>query len=83
MVRLVGLHRLLAFGALARNLQGDLPAGQPGLARLLDPYEITPAKVKIDGRALQGYRTEHLADAWTRYLPGIAPEPEPAEPRPP
>ncbi len=59
--------------------------GQPidarGLARLLDPYEITPAKVKVAGRSLQGYRAEHLADAWTRYLPPPAPaETEPAEP---
>lgn len=47
--------------------------GQPlharGLARLLDPYDICPGKVKVAGRPLQGYRAGHLADAWTRYLP--------------
>jgi hypothetical protein len=63
------------------------------LARLLSRYEyddpttgqpvpIEPRKVKLGGRSLQGYRAEHLADAWTRYLPPAAsPEPpEPAEP---
>jgi hypothetical protein len=59
--------------------------GQPldarGLARLLDPYEIAPVKVKTDGRAVQGYRAEHLADAWTRYLPPPVPTgTQPAEP---
>src|SRR6266851_8644652 len=56
------------------------PLDARGLARLLDPYEITPAKVKVAGRSLQGYRAEHLADAWTRYLPPIPAEAEPAEP---
>jgi hypothetical protein len=47
--------------------------GQPldarGLSRLLNPYDIAPAKVKVGGRSLQGYRADDLADAWTRYLP--------------
>ena len=68
------------------DLKGQ-PLDARGLARLLDPYDITPAKVKVGGRALQGYRAEHLADAWTRYLPPPTPadtEPaEPPEPEPP
>lgn len=37
-------------------------------------------KVKTDGRALQGYRREHLWDAFTRYLDPVATEAEPPEP---
>ena len=40
-------------------------------------------KVKVARKALQGYRAEHLADAWTRYLPSILAEAEPPEPKPP
>jgi hypothetical protein len=59
------------------DLKGQ-PLDARGLARLLDPYDVYPGKVKIDGRALQGYRAEHLADAWTRYLhPPDDTEPEP------
>jgi hypothetical protein len=65
--------------------------GQPldarALARLLAPYDITSAKVKVAGKPLQGYRAEHLADAWTRYLPpptaGQAEPSELPEPEPP
>ena len=50
-----------------------------GLSRLLEPYDVRPAKVKTQGKALQGYRADALADAWNRYLP--PPEnPEPPEP---
>jgi hypothetical protein len=54
-----------------------------GLARRLRQYEVCSVKVKTDGRALQGYRREHLWDTWTRYLtpaPQGAEPPEPAEP---
>ncbi|HEY3957964.1 MAG TPA: DUF3631 domain-containing protein [Streptosporangiaceae bacterium] len=75
---LTQLHALDA--APWADLKGQ-PLDARGLARLLDPYDITPAKVKVNGRALQGYRAEHLADAWTRYLPPPDPaETEPAEP---
>jgi hypothetical protein len=75
---LAQLHALDA--ALWADLKGQ-PLDARGLARLLDPYDITPAKVKVAGQALQGYRAEHLADAWTRYLPPPDPaEAEPAEP---
>jgi hypothetical protein len=81
---LTQLHALDA--APWADLKGQ-PLDARGLARLLDPYDITPAKVKVGGRALQGYRAEHLADAWTRYLPppdlGEAEPAEPPEPEPP
>jgi hypothetical protein len=74
------LTRLHALDAAPwADLKGQ-PLDPRGLARLLDPYDIYPGKVKVAGRALQGYRAEHLADAWTRYLP---PPPTPAEPEPP
>jgi hypothetical protein len=52
------------------------PLDPRALSRLLDQYEIHPAKVKIDGRSLQGYRAADLTDAWTRYLP---PQPKPPD----
>jgi hypothetical protein len=39
------------------------------LAKLLRPYGVRSTDVKVDGRALKGYRRDHLYDAWTRYLP--------------
>ncbi|HTX85199.1 MAG TPA: DUF3631 domain-containing protein [Streptosporangiaceae bacterium] len=74
---LTSLHALDA--APWADLKGQ-PLDARGLARLLDPYDIYPGKVKVAGRSLQGYRAEHLADAWTRYLPPPAVEAEPAEP---
>jgi hypothetical protein len=51
-----------------------------GLAQRLRQYGVTSTKVKVDGKALQGYRREDLWDSWTRYLsPGVA-EAEPPEP---
>lgn len=76
----VGQHLLWLPWLRYRNGAVCVPLDARGLARLLDPYEITPAKVKVVGRSLQGYRAEHLADAWTRYLPPIPAETEPAEP---
>ncbi|GAA2134553.1 DUF3631 domain-containing protein [Actinomadura napierensis] len=47
--------------------------GQPlnarNLAKLLKPYGVTSTDVKVGGKGLKGYRREHLADAWSRYLP--------------
>jgi hypothetical protein len=45
------------------------PLDARGLSRLLDPYDVEPVKVKVNGRPLQGYRADQLADAWARYLP--------------
>lgn len=64
------------------DLRGK-PLDPRGLARRLRGYEVASTKVKVDGRALQGYRREHLWDAWTRYLaPGSVETelPEPGEP---
>ena len=55
------------------------PLGVRGLAVFLGRYGVNSTKVKIDGRALQGYRAEHLWDAWKRYLPLVTAEPEPPE----
>jgi hypothetical protein len=58
------------------------PLGKRGLASLLSKYNVRPMKVTIGGRSLQGYRREHLWDAWARYLPPLSPtseEPELAE----
>ncbi len=75
------LARLRALDAAPwADLKGA-PLDARGLARLLDDYDITSKKVKVDGRSAWGYRAEHLADAWTRYLPPPTPaETEPAEP---
>jgi hypothetical protein len=51
---------------------GDLhgkPLSERGLATMLRKYEVHSVKVKVGGVALQGYRREHLNDAWQRYLP--------------
>lgn len=70
---LTALHALDA--APWADLKGQ-PLDARGLARLLAPYDVDPTKVKIDGRSLQGYRAEHLADAWARYLPPLDDPPD-------
>jgi hypothetical protein len=62
---LTQLHALDA--APWADLKGA-PLDARGLSRLLAPYDVEPVKVKTDGRSLQGYRADHLADAWARYL---------------
>jgi hypothetical protein len=70
------------------GLEADAPwnelHGKPlsvrGLASMLKKYGVTSVKVKIEGRALQGYRREHLWDAWARYLPPVSENAEPVEP---
>ena len=75
------LNCLNALDAAPRADYKGAPLDARGLARLLDPYDIYPAKVKVAGRSLQGYRAEHLADAWTRYLPPPTPAgADPADP---
>jgi len=59
------------------------PLGERGLASMLKRYGIAPIKVKINGVSLQGYRREHLWDAWQRYLPATHEEAEPPEPAEP
>jgi hypothetical protein len=38
------------------------------LANMLRPYGVHSVDVKVDGKALKGYRRDHLYDAWMRYL---------------
>lgn len=64
------------------DLRGK-PLDSRGLARRLHQYEVSSIKVKVDGKALKGYRREHLWDAWTRYLPAVPQEGEPGEPKEP
>ncbi len=64
------------------DLRGK-PLDPRGLARRLRQYEVAPVKVKVDGRALKGYRREHLWDAWQRYLPPPTTDGEPGEPEEP
>lgn len=65
---------------------GDLrgkPLNERSLASMLKRYDIHSMKVKVGGQALQGYRREHLHDAWERYLPHSPKEAEPVEPMEP
>lgn len=56
------------------------PLGKRGLASMLKRYGVSPQKVTVGGASLQGYRREHLWDAWERYLPSPVPaQPELAE----
>jgi hypothetical protein len=58
--------------------------GERGLASMLKKYDVQSIKVKVGGTSLQGYRREHLHDAWQRYLPALSPkEVEPVEPAEP
>jgi hypothetical protein len=52
------------------NLHGQ-PLGDRRLASMLGRYQARSGKLTIDGRSLQGYRREHLWDAWVRYLPSL------------
>ena len=64
------------------DLRGK-PLDSRRLAQLLEKYEIRSVKIKYEGRPLQGYRREHLWDAWQRYLAATPAEPEPPEPAEP
>ncbi len=55
------------------------PLDARGLARRLAAYGVRSTKVKIAGKALQGYRREDLWDSWQRYMPSTPPSPEPTE----
>ena len=63
---------------------GDLhgkPLNERALASMPKRYDVHSIKVKVGGEYLQGYRREHLHDAWARYLPTVSPkEAEPLEP---
>jgi hypothetical protein len=49
------------------------PLAKRALASMLVKYNVKPVKVTVGGRSLQGYRREHLWDAWVRYLPPLSP----------
>jgi len=64
---------------------GDLhgkPIAERAMATMLKKYDVASVKVKVGGLALQGYRRDHLWDAWQRYLPSAptSKHPEPVEP---
>ena len=61
------------------SLRGQ-PLNKRRLATILKQYAVSPIKVKVDGKALQGYRREHLYDAWSRYLAAPSAASEPTEP---
>ena len=48
------------------------PMNARDMAKLLKPYGVSSADVKVDGVNRKGYRREHLHDPWTRYLPPAA-----------
>ena len=54
----------------AADLHGK-PLAKRGLASILGKYGVRPTKVTVRGKSLQGYRREHLWDAWVRYLPPL------------
>jgi hypothetical protein len=67
---------LAALHAIGGEWAEPVPLDARGLARLLDAYGVTPVKVKApDGRALQGYRAEHLAVPWAWFLPADGTDP--------
>jgi hypothetical protein len=71
------------FGLASDAPWGDLygkPISVRKLASILGEYGVPNLKVKVDGRSLQGYRREHLWDAWQRYLSPYPPQAEPVEP---
>jgi hypothetical protein len=45
------------------------PLNARDLAKLLRPYGVASAQVKIGGDGRKGYRRDHLYDPWQRYLP--------------
>ncbi len=55
------------------DLQGK-PLDSRRLAKELDRYSARPKDVKVNGKALKGYRVDGdsgLSDAWSRYLPPL------------
>jgi hypothetical protein len=51
------------------------PISKNGLARLLKPYRIGPGTIRTgpgEGDTAKGYKLSQFADAFERYLPGLA-----------
>jgi len=51
----------------------NAPITPRSLAGLFRPYGIRPRDLRIDDKALKGYRAEDFVDAWRRYLPTAPP----------
>jgi hypothetical protein len=61
--------------ALEESPWGDWyghPLNARDLARLLKPYEVRPAVVRIGDATPRGYRAEDLWKAWRVYVPGAS-----------
>jgi len=55
------------------DLQGK-PLDSRRLAKEMERYLVRPKDLKVNGKALKGYRVDGdggLADAWSRYLPAL------------
>ena len=48
---------------------GGRPITQARVARLLRPFGIHPAKLRVGATTVNGYTTRMFADPWARYLP--------------
>jgi hypothetical protein len=46
------------------------------LARMLDPLDIGPRKIRLGDKTRQGYERSDFEDAWARYVPRSHPSPE-------
>jgi hypothetical protein len=55
----------------------DLTALQ--LSRMLKPYGVKPAQVRIGSKTTKGYEAAGLQDAWTRYVARLGGQPETGE----
>ena len=49
----------------------DKPITPRQLARLLEPFKIAPALIRIGTVVFRGYKLESFADAFTRYIPSV------------
>lgn len=52
------------------------PLSPVGLGRLLKPFEVIPRTIRAEARVAKGYARESFEDAWSRYLPARALEPD-------
>lgn len=60
--------------------KNDKPITQTQIAKILKPFKIRPAMMRIDGYAsgLRGYKKEQFTETWERYLPSDGPPFQPA-----
>jgi hypothetical protein len=49
--------------------KGDKPITPRQLARLLEPFAVSPTTIWNAGKAIKGYRSASFADAFARYVP--------------